>query len=285
MRPVRLLGLDLDGTVLTDDKRVTDRTMAAMLDAAHQGCEVVLVTGRPLHGIPEEFTAHPEFRYIIASNGAVTVDRAENREIHGNFLDPELVLQLVRIPVREKVVYSVFLDGYGWCEEDAFLQMKEFFRPTSHYSYILQSRRSVKDITEFIRRESREGSRIENFWIMAGSVENRDRILEMVGKPEGVNIFLTAAYDFEIVSASAEKGRELLWLGGQLGIPPKDMMTIGDNVNDLGMLKSAGLSVAMANAEESVRAAARFVTKSNEEDGAALAIERFVLDRGHDTAL
>lgn len=285
MRPVRLLGLDLDGTVLTDDKRVTDRTMAAMLDAAHQGCEVVLVTGRPLHGIPEEFTAHPEFRYIIASNGAVTVDRAENREIHGNFLDPELVLKLVRIPVREKVVYSVFLDGYGWCEEDAFLQMKEFFRPTSHYSYILKSRRSVKDITEFLRRESREGSRIENFWIMAGSVENRDRILEMVGKPEGVNIFLTAAYDFEIVSASAEKGRELLWLGGQLGIPPKDMMTIGDNVNDLGMLKSAGLSVAMDNAEESVRAAARFVTKSNEEDGAALAIERFVLGRGRDTDL
>ena len=116
MQHIRLLALDLDGTVLTNDKRLTDRTRNALLQAHQAGLEVVIVTGRPLKGLPDELESFPGIRYAITSNGAVTTDLQTGELLRGSFLNHDAAADITCIPVHDKIIYNVFINGCGYCD-------------------------------------------------------------------------------------------------------------------------------------------------------------------------
>ena len=113
---------------------------------------------------------------------------------------------------------------------------------------------------------------------MCGSREERDRIIAKIQKIEGVRIIMPMLTDIEITSADADKGEALIALAGELGIRREEVMAMGDGHNDLGLMKAAGLSVAMGNASREIMDVADYVTLDNEHDGVAEAIRRFVLE-------
>lgn len=270
---VKLLALDLDGTVLTDDKHITDRMERSIRDALDVGLEVVLVTGRPLSGIPDELLAISQIRYAISSNGAVTTDMLSGQRLRGAYLEDAVAKEIARIPMERNLIHSIFIGDIGYCEQRYFKDQWNLYMGTKHERYIRKSRKGIGSIDALID-QSAVG--VENIWFMTHSQEERDELDKMVHSRWDVQTVLTAITDVEIGSTKADKGLALDDLSEKLGISKEQILAIGDNENDLGMFRAAGITVAMGNGTESVKRLASIFTDSNEEDGAAKMIEKIL---------
>lgn len=268
---VDLLALDIDGTILTGDKSLTARTADAIRSAARAGVHVVLVTGRPLCGLPKNVLEVPGIRYAITSNGAVTTDLEARRSLRAVGMDRSTAWGIARIAIERDLIHSVFIDGMGYCEP-RFLE-RELLRVIGkpHEAYIRSSRTGTENIERLIGETPHA---IENIWLVANDTAERDELETLIRGRWPVKTVLTGACDVEVGAPGADKGLALRDLASGLGIDKAHIMAIGDNGNDLGMLAESGLPVAMGNATEQVKLLAAFVTDSNENDGAAKAIER-----------
>lgn len=264
---IRLIGLDMDGTTLTANKEMTPQTREAIQAALDHGIEVVFVTGRPLHGIPETFLEFDGMRYLITSNGAATIRLKDRCFVHGNWLGKEKAIIGLDRAIQEQVIYTLFYQGYGYMDERAYEKLMDTYRGTVLESYMKMSRRVSPDIYALA-----EKTELENFWIIADSEAQRDEIADYFRKTTDANVILQVKRDVEMVSKEADKGTQLLALGKHLGIRREEILAIGDNANDLGMIRKAGCGVAMGNASPAVKQAADCETTTNEENGVAKVI-------------
>ena len=271
---IRLIGLDLDGTLLTRDKRITQKTRNALEEASRNGVYIVPVTGRPLSGIPSQVTSFSFIRYVITSNGAVVTDRQTGRTIRKRCMTVETAEKVLRTTEGEGIIREFFTEGTGVHDRQTRALLWKKFSGTPILRYLEKSRFQVDD---FYRSLKEKKSGIENLSIMFRSQQERDRIVEKVRKIEGIRIIFPMPTDIEITSDKADKGEALIALAKELGISGEEVMAMGDGDNDLGLMRAAGLSVAMGNADQKIRDEADYVTLDNEHDGVAEAIRRFVL--------
>ncbi|MBQ9031209.1 MAG: HAD family phosphatase [Parasporobacterium sp.] len=269
----QLIALDLDGTVLTNSKQVTERTKSSLRLAARAGMEIVLVTGRPFMGLPRELTDLPFIRYAITSNGAVSTDLSNGTRLRSALISNRDACEILRLPVQSGLIYNVFLDGIGYCDKPSFDKLLGFFVGTPLEGYVRDSRRPVEDVFR-LTEEHPEG--VENIWIMGRDREERDRLGSLIQNQWHLNTVFTAGTDVEIGVPEADKGAALRDLASSLGIGRDAILAFGDNENDLGMFRAAGTAVAMGNASDSVRQSADLVTASNEQDGVARMIEELL---------
>lgn len=271
---IRMIGLDLDGTLLTRDKRLTKKNSEVLALAARRGIHIVPVTGRPLSGIPEAVEALPFIRYVITSNGAVITDRAKNRTIREHCMPAEKALEILKAAEENSIIREFFTEGHGFHDPQTHQHLWKKFEGTPILAYLRKSRIQVENLYESLS-EKRGG--IENISIMCASPAERGEVLSRVACIEGIRIIFPWATDLEIVSEDADKGEAFLDLAAELGIPAGEVMAMGDGNNDLGLMRAAGLSVAMGNSDHEVIAAADHITADNEHDGVAEAILKFVL--------
>ena len=275
MEKIGLIALDLDGTLLDGNKNITDRTYKALYRAAEQGIYLVPVTGRPHEGIPKLVRELPFVRYLISCNGAAIWDQQEDRIVREKTISPEESLSLTRILNRNEVPYEVLWKGSGYSEKWVYDLLIERSPLNSFLpGYIKETRRIVPNLPTFIEEE---GKALEELFIMAGSQEKLDKILKDIHTMHDLNMVFPAPYAMEITAKGVDKGEALLFLADSLGVARHEVMAVGDSGNDLKMLRASGFPVAMGNAVTEVKKMARFTTASNEEDGVAVAIERFVL--------
>ena len=120
MNDIRLLALDIDGTILTSEKKLTARTKNAIESAADAGIAIALVTGRPFHGIPDELMFLKGLGYVISSNGAVTTDVMQGMCLRIANLYQELAIEIIGMLRVLDLVYAAFADGVGYCELEPF---------------------------------------------------------------------------------------------------------------------------------------------------------------------
>ncbi len=271
MKKIRLLALDIDGTILTREKKLTDRTKAAMEAAAAAGVAVVLVTGRPFYGVPEELLDVQGLQYVITSNGAVTTNLSDRSTLRSANLDPETALEIIAVPRELDLVYAAFLDGIGYCELEPFDRHLRLVHNLPIEAYIRRSRRVIDDMNGLIRNAV---NGVENIWFIAHDWKERDKLSKQIRSQWKVRTVLTGKADVEVGALLADKGFALNALAERMHIHREQILAIGDNGNDLGMLQTAGIAVAMGNAEEVVKQMADIVTDSNEEDGAAKIMEQ-----------
>ena len=274
-RGIKLLALDLDGTLLTTGKRLTKRTEQALKDAFAAGIEPVWVTGRPFHGIPREIFALPGARYAISSNGAVTTELATNAILRTRCIAPDTACGIVKLAMARKLVHSVIVDGYGYCEAgfyDKLLAHYEHNPPI--YAYIRASRRPAPDIERTIH-DAETGA--ENIWMVARDRDERDELKARICGAWPVQSYIMSERDVEFGHPQADKGLALAELAARLGIGRECILSLGDNENDLGMFSVSGISAAMGNGTAQAKAAADLTADPNDNDGAAKVIE-WVLD-------
>ncbi len=272
--PIRIIGLDLDGTLLNNNKRISPRTMAALEAAQAQGVYLVPVTGRPHLGVPRLVRELPFVRYLISCNGAAIRDNITDEFVRERILPPLLAQELLTILRRHGAPHEALYRGQGYGEEWVYRQMiamhpENAFLP----AYIRDSRLTVPDMAAFLA----EGHGPEELFVMTESREQRDAIAGSLLEVPGISVVFPAARALEITAAGVDKGEALLYLADHLGVPPQGVMAVGDSGNDLAMLRAAAFPVAMGNAAPKVKAMSKFVTATNEEDGVGLAIEEFVL--------
>lgn len=277
MTRIKMIGLDLDGTLLTDKKEITSRTMQALRAAIDRGIIVLIATGRPLTGIPEEIRAIPGMRYALTSNGAKVMDVLENRVVEEHLLSAELAEKALEICGKYDTLQEVYYDGISFAPEDMRDRIPRYHKNPNMWEYIQKTRVWKQDILQMVRR-SRQG--LDKIQILFADMEERTRAWRELSEVEGLELVGSLGYNIEINAAGVNKGTGLVSLGRRLGIKREEIMACGDGDNDTLMLREVGFGVAMANAEEEVKKAADYITLSNEEDGVAQAIEKFALGGG-----
>lgn len=279
-RKIRMIGIDLDGTLLTGKKELTETSRQALCRAIQAGIVVVPVTGRPFSGVPAEIMDIPGIRYIITSNGANTYDREEGRVLRKEHLDHSLTRTVLDTAQGSGIIREIFIKGVGFHDAPTQKLLEERFKEApAILAYINRSRKIVPDFEALLSDES---AHVENISLMFPSQEERDeslnRILQIMGegKMPILHVILPWRTDLEITHICADKWLALQDLAGRIGIDAREIMTLGDGDNDRPMLRAAGYSVAMGNAPDFVKKEADSCTLDNEHDGAAAAICRIL---------
>ena len=277
MEKIKMIGLDLDGTLLTDRKEFTDRSKRALRTAIDRGIVVLIATGRPLTGIPEEIRNFPGMRYALTSNGAKVMDVWENRVVDEHLLSAKLAEKALEICGKYDTLQEVYYDGVSYAPEDKRDLIPRYHKNPNMWEYMRKTRTWVEDIFRMVRESDRGLDKIQ---MLFADMEERTKAWQELSEVEGLELVGSLGYNIEINAAGVNKGSGLVSLGRLLGIRREEIMACGDGDNDLLMLKEVGFGVAMANAEEEVKKAADYITLSNEEDGVADAIEKFALRGG-----
>lgn len=266
----KLLVLDLDGTLTNNKKEITPHTLQTLLQAQANGLKIILASGRPTYGIaPLANTLQLDVYegYILAYNGGQIIDWKTKNILYENVLDSAIYPYLYECAKKNNFVILSYKDEYIVSEDadnqyvrhEAFLnKMKSITVP------------NFLDVINFpvakclIVGDPKPLALLEQE--MKGTLENQ------------MNVFRSEPFFLELVPKGIDKARSLAVLLKKLGISKEEMIACGDGFNDLSMIQYAGFGVAMANAQETIKNAADYITLSNEEDGVAAVVEKFFLN-------
>ena len=275
LRNIRMVGLDLDGTVFNKDKEITEPTRRALEKAIRQGVVVLPATGRPRTGLPQAFLDIPGVRYALTANGSRIVDLQTEEPIYQCLIPwdraQEIIEELEACPDGS---WEAYFDGQCYVDRDKYVFVQHPDMTPAMVDYIRKSRIAVPKLKEFMR-ENQVG--VEKLHMVFPDTGKRNRMLEQLKRHPDLDISYATSFNLEVISAKAGKGSGLLELGKILGIPREGIMACGDAPNDWDMLRKAGFAVVMANADDKTKELADVITESNQEDGVARAVERYVL--------
>lgn len=272
---IRMIGLDMDGTLLTTEKELTEHTREVLREAIDRGVVVLPATGRPLAGIPEEVLKFPGVRYAVASNGARIVDLKESRVLYEDLVPYETGRRVLEICSRYDSMLEIYYDGVGYAEEEKLKHLDEYVPRLPMAHYIASSRRPVADVRAMHEERKAPTDKVQA--LFRTTEECKKAWKEVEKEIPDIEITGALSNNIEVNAKGVNKGRGLMILGELLGIHREEIMAVGDGSNDIAMLREAGLGVAMENATEAVKAAADVITLSNDQEGAAAAIEKYVL--------
>ena len=273
---IKLIALDLDGTLLDSQKRLSDRNRSVLEECVRRGIYVVPCTGRIWGGIPDFIREFPGIRYAITTNGAVVEDVREHQIIDERKLTCTQALEILEMAHQFHTMYDVYVNGEAFGEERFLKNLESFLIPATLQGMIRATRKVVPDVAEKVRQLNIPAEKINYFF---DDLEERARAKKALEARGDVVISSSFKDNLEINALGATKGDAILRLARYLGLKPKETMGFGDGGNDLTMMKKAGVGVAMGNAEEEIKEASNYVTASNDEDGVAWAIEKLVLRR------
>lgn len=273
---IRIVALDLDGTLLDSQKRLSAANRASLEAAAGMGVQIVPTTGRFFGMMPQSIRDLPFVRYAITINGAQVYDRKTDAAIVRDEIPLEMAIDLMRLLDGYDVIYDCYRSDWGWMT--AALQAKaEDYATDAHYlKMVREFRKPVVDLKGHLAATAAEGD-VQKVMLFArnapGCEEVTKAIAEEVAKHfPSIKVTASTRNNLEFNIASAHKGNALKRFAEHLGLTLANCMAIGDGMNDLTMIEAAGVGVAMANAHPLVRAAADKITLSNDEDGVAWAI-------------
>jgi len=267
--PIKLVAVDLDDTLLNSKIAIGPRSLVAIREAMAQGVVVTIATGR-MYRSTLPFARQLELDVpLITYNGALV-----KASLSGTtYLHRPLDLAVAR------EVLALFKDR-GWHIQafvDDVLYVAEINDKVLSYQRVAKVEPVVigKDLYRLTAPPTK-------LLAIADPAEIK-AIYKEVHATFGDRLFLTASkrYFLEMINPDVNKGKALAFLAAQLGIKREEVMAVGDSYNDLEMIEYAGLGVAMGNAPDEVKARAKAVTCSNDEDGVAEAIWRYVLGKEH----
>lgn len=272
----------MDGTCLDGRSRMTDRTLYALRKAAEEGIIIVPTTGRNLECIPHRLaagtlrkTGTPDdhkneglFRYVISSNGARVTDIRERKTIFRASVpheDAESLLEKCRgkgLGIASHVRHQYLLQGRFLTAAGLVIYGKD-----------AKGVYCVRDMGEFIRRNDCEVEEFQFYFLTPGA---KGKVRSVLNEYPALHAAYTSIY-VEVYSENASKGNALSALADHLGIRKEETACIGNGENDLSMFAASGLKIAMGNAVDKLKVQADHVTEPNSRDGAARAIEKYIL--------
>lgn len=266
----KLVVLDVDGTLLTNEKTVTPRTRSTLIKVQQMGVKLVLASGRPTYGVvglAKELELDKNGGYILSYNGGQIINAQTNELLFEKRIDPEFMPYLERKARKNgfaiftyrqntiltndasnpRVVQEARLNGMELRETDRFAEEIDF-----HPCKVMLASDDEKALVG-----------LEEHWKkrLAGTLD----------------VFRSETYFLEVVPQFIDKANTLSVLLEKLNIPSAHIVAMGDGVCDVTMIQLAGLGIAMGNAQDSVKACADVITLSNEEDGVAIALEKAIL--------
>jgi Cof subfamily protein (haloacid dehalogenase superfamily) len=261
----RLLAIDLDGTLLTPQKIITPRTVQLLCQVSECGVAVVIATGQT-HAVLRHTCAElPLIAPQIIENGAIVVDMKHGTILHEQLLPMEYIMPTLNILQKLGFYRAYHLYERVYVDRGA-PRTRNWYRPP------VPPVVEVEDVASLYPQPCIKVVGI-------GEAETlREKRHELERLFAGQLYVTQSSFDLvEFLHPAVSKVNALKMIAADLGIGPEEIVAIGDNHNDIGMIRLAGLGVAMGNAHAEVKAAADYVTLSNAEEGVATVIEKLIL--------
>ena len=264
----KLIVLDLDGTLTNSKKEITPRNKEVLTRIQELGAHLVLASGRPTYGIAplaDELGMDKHDGYILSYNGGEIIDWETQEMIYENVL-PNDVIPILYKCAHDNGLTILSYDGEKVLTENA---SDPYVLKEAHLNKM-----EIRETDNFLRDITLPVPKC----LIVGDPEKlipveAELSIQLQGK---INVFRSEPYFLELVPQGIDKAQSLEVLLNKIKIKREEMMAIGDGFNDLSMIKYAGLGVAMGNAQEPVKKAADYITLTNDEDGVAVAIEKFM---------
>lgn len=270
---IKLIATDLDGTLLCDDHlTLSPANREALTSAAKAGIEVVIATGRSLAAVAPQVLELPFLHYFITCNGSITTDR-EGHILRAAPLPLPTTLEILDyLGGMKELVVQLYADQKMYITRTDWERREVIHLPAFHLKVLFSDDESVvESLTERARRPHSHVEKINLPYLLP---KQKSEIKAWLAQRYGdrVRAVSTMECNLELTDRDGSKGAALGALCDSLHIPTKQAMALGDAGNDIGMLQTAGIGVAMSNAIPEVQATADWITLSNEEDGVAHAI-------------
>ena len=273
MSDIRLIALDLDGTLLDSDKRLPPENRAALERAARAGAMIVPATGRYFTAMPEAVRALPGLRYAITINGARVSNADDSEVLYTADLPLALALELMRWLDTLPVIYDCYMDNAGWMTEAMQRRAAEYSTDPHYLKMVLEKRTPVPELKAFLRERGHDVQKVQFF--TTDPALRAEVLRTSTARFPGVAASSAWFKNVEFNAADATKGKALEGLCRALGVDISQTMAFGDGLNDVSMLRAAGVGVAMGNASDEVRAAADRVAPDCDHAGIAAVLSEY----------
>ena len=266
---IKLVAIDIDGTLLNSKKEITPAVFEAIQDAKATGVKIVITTGRPIAGVSnllEKLHLMDTGDYVITFNGGLVQETATGKELikdlltYEDYLDIESLankLQIHTQPITKVGIYS---------------SNRDIGRKTIHESQLVNMPLYYRTPEEVREKEFVKAMYIDEPEILDAAIAKIPKEFQ-----ERFTVVKSAPFYLEILGKTTNKGVALLHLAKQLGIKQEETMAIGDEENDRSMLEVVGHAVVMENGNPALKKIATTITKSNDESGVAYALRKWVL--------
>lgn len=265
----KILVLDLDGTLTNSQKEITEHTYKTLIEAQKKGLKIVLASGRPTYGVAplaNKLQLDKFGGYILSYNGGEIIDWKTRKLMYKNLLDPEMLPYLYRCAKENDFAIVTYENEYVITE-----------RPDDEYvlKEAILNVMPIKKVDNFLEAIKFPVAKC----LIVGEAT---RLAELEKKmynhlKDKMGVFRSEPYFLELVPKGIDKAQSLAVLLKEIHLTKEEMIAVGDGFNDLSMIKYAGLGVAMQNAQPVVKENADFITLTNDEDGVAYVVEKFIL--------
>lgn len=286
----KLIAIDLDGTLLNSYGEITKKNKEAIKYALNKKVEVVLASGRDPKTM-EKISNELEIKnFLIAGNGATVYDMKQEKNIYENFLEIDKALEIISICKDNSIFFSVYTTE-GIITESINYNIKVFNNENSYkpnkkrtnieivgdiYQYVEEKRPNILKI--IVCDESRiifnniieKLKNIRDVEVL--NVEHMSRKIIRIGTEEHKIEY----YYTEVTNKNANKWPAIKFLTQRLDVKDEEVICIGDNMNDLEMVKNAGLGIVMKNSALEKLNIADFITEDNNSDGVGKAIYKYI---------
>ncbi len=278
-KKIKMLALDLDGTLFTRQGVITKKSLEAIQKVSKKGIEVVIASGREYESLPWEQLKDVDIRYVVTSNGASVLEAGSRKVLYAEYLDAKKMIPVFKFLLEKQIYMTISIDGAGYNP----LQVLPYLDYLGFPEYVKDiARKQKKVMPDLISYLEGEDARVQkaclNFQILGeNKFLNYEEAYEYLKKCPDIQLVDGGYNSLEFTKKGISKGSGLKILGEKLGISMEEIMAIGDSENDMEMLKSVGLGIAMGNAPDHIKNIADAVTSDNEHEGVAEAIERYLL--------
>ena len=271
LKNIKLVGVDLDGTLFNSEKIIDAGTRSAISKAKKRGIEIVPVTGRPLGGLSKEIFNTPEFDFAITNNGAEITNLKTGKAVFSKQTECQTSLKIIKAVEKAGLYYEVFANGYGRLTKKCF----DFYineNKNEHIKkYIRESRKIVDDVYAYIESNN---LKTDEILVSFRNEEEEKTVLNILSNVKNIQYWYLAGKFIEITNYGADKGKAFEFLTSYMGLKKENTLAAGDGENDISLLKSAGVSVAVSNAQKEILEMADIVTLSNDQGGIGKIIEK-----------
>ena len=269
---VKMIVSDLDGTLLNKHDQISDITRKAIDDALTAGIHFVVATGRAIGTLPQQIREIEGIEYAITSNGAVTTKLKTSEIVSTAYIDEAATYELEKYIFELDTMVEIFVNGKAYIEKRIYDDIYNQGLSDRGIRYVLKTRTPQPDLREVFRKYRSE---IENINICFKDQEMKQRIWARFSKFQDITVTSSMKHNIELIGKNTDKSTAIEKLMKLHEVTRDELMTFGDNHNDVGMIRLAKIGVAMGNAENALKKEADYITGTNIDDGVAEAIYKF----------
>ncbi len=270
----KMIAIDLDGTLLNSNKEISYENRKCIKLALEKGVKVVICSGRIYTGAKIYSEQLSLQEPLIVCNGAVIKDTKTDDVLFTNLLSKKDCYDVINILHDEDIYFHTYIDDIMYAEKLDYSALHYMLKSKDLGSDLRIDVKIVESVYDMIVRGNVNPSKIV---VMSSDLKALLRARMAVENIKTIEVVKSSHDNFEVLNYGVSKGKALEIISRKLFVKREEIIAIGDNENDCSMLEYAGFSVAMGNAEESIKNICDFVTTSNDENGVAHVIKKFVL--------